>query len=654
MTNDRELKEAHSVSNRDIESSRQSIAGDQEIVKALKDEFDQLFEIPIPICYIDKNFNIILLNEAFASFFRSTKDELINKKCYELRKGPFCHTRLCTLQKILDGMPSIQYEGDYYFSETEKKTFIITARPFRSSTGEILGVIESFIDISDLEHVEEILREKESHLTAIFEQSPIAIEIYNVKGELINVNPRCLELFGVSNIQEVRGFKLFEDPNLSEQTKMRLSEGIPVYFESEFDFDLVRKLNLYKTKRAGKYYIRVFITPLKTKEGKVYGYLVQVEEITTQKHMEQALQASEYALRERVKDLTCLYNISQLLENKKISIPSLLKRILFLIPPAFQFPEIIRARIKFEDYDFRTKGFQITDWKIIKVLKINTKTLEITATYIEDKPFLKEEIDLVSDIGKRLQSFLLQREIETEIVEMRKNFISTFSHQLRTPLSVIQQSCNNLQTYKEKLDEEQKVNLIDTIMRNALTLSELSEELIVLGKLDDPESLLEWGIYHPRNIILQILKTFRNRIEASDLQVNLELVDLELYGDSSNITEVFRLIIDNAIKYSQRGSKINIRATDSYLGAYNPTSADGILFEVEDSGRGIPESDLPFIFQRYFRSDDVSDTPGTGLGLHVAQDLVVLHGGTIQVQSEYGVGTTIFLFLPRLEKNPNP
>ena len=116
------------------------------------------------------------------------------------------------------------------------------------------------------------------------------------------------------------------------------------------------------------------------------------------------------------------------------------------------------------------------------------------------------------------------------------------------------------------------------------------------------------------------------------------------------IDQIFRIFIDNAIKYSRERNNIEIKAIDNYKGKFNKNNEDGILFQFKDTGIGISDKEISSIFQRFYRSEQVTDIPGTGLGLAIAKELINLHSGEVYVESELGKGTTFYIFLPRIEK----
>ncbi len=133
------------------------------------------------------------------------------------------------------------------------------------------------------------LSEREAWFRALYEKSPVSIELYGPDGFLTDANRACLAIFGVSDVTHIRGFNLFENPNFPEDQQTIVRSGKTARYETLYDFDLVRHLNLYPTSRSGKIYIDVQITPLMDKKNATAGYMVQIQEITSRKQAEAEL-----------------------------------------------------------------------------------------------------------------------------------------------------------------------------------------------------------------------------------------------------------------------------------------------------------------------------------------------------------------------------
>lgn len=238
-----------------------------------------------------------------------------------------------------------------------------------------------------------------------------------------------------------------------------------------------------------------------------------------------------------------------------------------------------------------------------------------------------------------------------EFENMRKRFISTVSHELRTPITVINQSISNFERYRKRLPEETQIKLISSISRNAQLLHELIEDLLLVSRIDERKLKFNWQTYSPEQVLAETLDQLEPLRKLKEIKISISISDdLKLIGDPKRIAQIFRIILDNSLKYSNDGESIFIGASDSYKGLYNPQKKNGILMKFSDTGIGIHEEDLPKLFNRFFRSTLVHHVSGSGLGLGIAKELIKLHDGDIFVESKFGEGTTVFLFIPKLSK----
>jgi PAS domain S-box-containing protein len=230
-------------------------------------------------------------------------------------------------------------------------------------------------------------------------------------------------------------------------------------------------------------------------------------------------------------------------------------------------------------------------------------------------------------------------------------FVSTVSHELRTPVSVLTLSIEFLEKHSNKITPEIERKLREGISRNIYLLKDLIDDILTLSRIDEGKNKMEWNEYMPSLVLKDILTLMEPIGNQKNITFKVDLSDdIKLYGDSKKVDQIFRIFIDNAIKYSRESNIIEINAFDHYKGKYNPNVRDGVLFQFEDNGIGITQKDIASIFQRFFRSSQVTDIPGTGLGLPIAKELIELHNGEVYVESEYGKGTIFYVFFPRIEK----
>ncbi len=267
--------------------------------------------------------------------------------------------------------------------------------------------------------------------------------------------------------------------------------------------------------------------------------------------------------------------------------------------------------------------------------------------------FLRDQgVPIVDNTGEiiRYDGIISNITARKKAEEKLEQFVSTVSHELKNPIAVLILSLNYVTKHRDEITKEQENKLRDGIMRNVNLLNELVNDLLTLSRIDENKMILDWRKYSPIKIINDNLNLMEPNLKSKNISVDLDIdEDIILYGDIARINQIFRILIDNAWKYSKVRSTITIKAIDHYLGRYNSEGIDGTLFEFIDSGIGINSKDMPFIFDRFFRSSTVHHIPGTGLGLTIAKELIELHQGKIFVESEYRKGTNFLVFLPKFQ-----
>lgn len=242
--------------------------------------------------------------------------------------------------------------------------------------------------------------------------------------------------------------------------------------------------------------------------------------------------------------------------------------------------------------------------------------------------------DELKELAKTINSMVDRLE---RSVEKQKQFISDASHELRTPIAVIQGYTRMLERWGKKdpaiLDES-----IEAISIEAENMRRIFEQLLTLAQVDSGHTLPEYELFSLRPLIEDTVRDFKLIAPGHRIDI-INTPNNELYADRTAIQQLLRILLDNCVKYTpEEGSiTVNVEQNDSQT-----------IIEVTDTGVGISAEDLPRIFDRFYRSEKSRSKKmgGTGLGLSIAKWITEIHGGTISVSSVFGVGTTVRIALP--------
>jgi PAS domain S-box-containing protein len=222
----------------------------------------------------------------------------------------------------------------------------------------------------------------------------------------------------------------------------------------------------------------------------------------------------------------------------------------------------------------------------------------------------------------------------------KTDFVSDVSHELRTPLTTIQSAVNLLERGRERLDplEVRALELADQELRR---IRGMVEELLTLAQLDSWQFQLEVGPADLSRIVGTAIEAVESKAERFGISIYFDdAAEHRCVCDVQKLYQVFINLLDNAIKYSDPGDRVDITIEEDI---------SFLTVRVRDTGAGIPEEELGQLFERFYRvnKDRSRATGGSGLGLAISKQIVEMHGGSISVESEIGTGSTFEVRLPR-------
>ncbi|MGQ9810422.1 MAG: two-component system histidine kinase PnpS [bacterium] len=224
---------------------------------------------------------------------------------------------------------------------------------------------------------------------------------------------------------------------------------------------------------------------------------------------------------------------------------------------------------------------------------------------------------------------------------LRQDFVANVSHELRTPIS-------SIKGYAETLmegaidDKDAAKDFINIIYQDSNRLANLIDDLLDLSKIESGKMKMTFTPLDIRPIIERCLGVLEKSIKDKKLSVSVHIPSgiHKVMADDKRIAQVLLNLLDNAVKYTGKGGSIKIEASEG----------NGFVqVDITDTGIGIPEKDLPRIFERFYRVDKARsrDLGGTGLGLSIVKHLVLAHGGQVWVKSEQGIGSTFSFTIPQ-------
>ncbi len=226
---------------------------------------------------------------------------------------------------------------------------------------------------------------------------------------------------------------------------------------------------------------------------------------------------------------------------------------------------------------------------------------------------------------------------------MRRDFVANVSHELRTPLTIIKGFAETLVEDDAAITPEARVRFLGKIVGNAERLNVLVEDLLTLSRLESKPDQLEPELQSLKHLLEDTVENFRTRIGSGPQTIVLDYDERvgDFAFDRFRINQVLDNLIENVFRYAPDFTQIDLQVRLDEAGG-------AVRCRVMDDGPGIPEKDLPHVFERFYRVDKgrSRERGGTGLGLSIVKHIIQLHGGNVQAERRPGGGTTITFALP--------
>ncbi|MHC5005853.1 MAG: sensor histidine kinase [Planctomycetota bacterium] len=359
---------------------------------------------------------------------------------------------------------------------------------------------------------------------------------------------------------------------------------------------------------------------------------------------------AEAAVRERVKELTCLYGISNIAESETTPLSGMLQHMVHLLPPAWQYPEVAAARISLDGDAHVTPEFRESRYRQSADIVVSGRTRgKVEVVYLEERPefpvdvFLPEEEKLIDAVAREVSLIVERRESQEERSKLNHQLIHAdrlatigqlaagVAHELNEPLGSILGFAQLAAKCPDIPRQAQKD--IDRIVSASLYARDVIKKLLVFAR-QMPPSVAPVSL---NQVIADGLHFHEARCAKAGIEIVRNLADglPKVEADPAQVNQVLVNLVVNAVHAMPEGGTLTI----------STRSEDGkVMLVIGDTGVGMSEEMIDKIFLPFFTTKEIDE--GTGLGLAVVHGIVTSHGGSIDVESQFGKGSRFTVHLP--------
>lgn len=643
--------------------------------KALKENeavYRATFELaPLGVSHVSPDGRFLKVNNRTCQILGYTRDELELLNLSDITHPEDLQESQKNISRALSGHPP-QYprERRYLCKDGSIVWSSITASLVRDSQGRPKYFIALTEDITDRKKALEALHKSEERYRFIAENATDVIWQTDLKGNFQFLSPAFERLTGWS-LKEGLSFNLKDimAPDAYETTFETLTQRISANGHQRDTYIPPLILTLQALRKDGSSFTsEVSVKFLRDDQGRPTGITGVTRDISERKLAEESLKKLAGDLQKRVKELNCLYSISNFLGESDKSQDETLYSIVRLLPTAFLDPGKTCARIILADKIFETDDFKESAHKLARDIKNTqgqkTGAVEIFLKEVGSGPgeqfFLKEEVTLIDAIADRISDWLEKKraEMEKQKVELQLRqaqkmealgtLAGGIAHDFNNILAVIM-GHTEIALEKGRIGED-ATSENKRVLEAAVRASKLVKQILTFSRKVEIE-------LKPLNLNQEIARSIKLLESTIPKMIAIEMqlaYDLKLIkADPNQMEQILVNLVTNAIDAMPSGGRLvietkNLTLDEESLNGNIETLPGGyILWQISDTGEGIDEETQKHIFDPFFTTKEVGK--GTGLGLSTVYGIVKSHGGHIICVSRPETGTVFKIYLPALQ-----
>ena len=601
-------------------------------LKVLYDQADK----PVDYCILDSNY-------AADAIMEKPRADYIGKTASELGLDLISHLPL-----LIETFRSDYFsEQDYRFEPSGKYLHVIL---YSTRQNEVTCL---FSDKTEMLETHDALDRNEKMLRNIYDNIPVGVELYDRNGRMIDINNKDMEIFGVQKKEDVLDINFFDNPNVPASVRKRVRAGEELAFKILYPFDQLN--GYYESTKTGFLEIYTTVSMIYDADGELTNFmLINIDNTEINRaHSRIAEFESSFSLVSRYGKVG--YCRFDLLSKDGFGMPQWFQNL--GEKPDTPLKEVIgiykhvepEDRCAVMDFITRVRSGEISEFS--KDMRIHTpEGLKWTRVNVMRNPMNNDpsKIEMVCvnyDITelKETETRLIEAKNKAEVSDRLKSaFLANMSHEIRTPLNAIVGFSNLLMETEDAADRSEYMTIVQ---ENSDLLLKLISDILDLSKIEAGTFEFNFSTVDVNQMCRDIIRTLGIKAQERDdkLLFGSHRAECHLVTDKNRLTQVFTNFINNALKFTEHGT-----ITLGYIF----DREDEITFYVEDTGAGIPEKDLPSIFERFVKLNTFMQ--GTGLGLSISKSIIEQLDGRIGVDSEIGKGSRFWFTLPYSQPQRKP